>query len=141
MFEYPGPGIQLFQLSDPPFLPGRSDKRISTVLNVFLNSQVSLLSWWERRAAETLFGEIPASSFEESLRHFLAAEELRPSGWKENRLFIAKCHIQLDDPSSAATWLDKAASASVTTPDVRWSFFLCILLFCVFSSIQYIPQD
>ena len=80
--------------------------------------QVSQLSWLERRAAATLFGEVPSSNFEEALKHFQAAEELRPSGWKENRLFIAKSLIQLSNYNTAAVWLQRAFDAPIITPDV-----------------------
>ncbi|KAK7076822.1 Regulator of Microtubule Dynamics, partial [Halocaridina rubra] len=79
--------------------------------------EVSQLSWLERQAAATLFGEVPSSSFEEALDHFQAAEKLRPKGWKENRLFIAKCNIQLGDYRSAALWLQQAFDAPIVTPD------------------------
>ncbi|XP_064122679.1 regulator of microtubule dynamics protein 1-like isoform X1 [Macrobrachium nipponense] len=79
--------------------------------------EVSQLSWLERRAAATLFGEVPSSSFEEALQHFQAAEELRSSGWKENRLFIAKCYIQLSNYIAAASWLQRAFDAPIITPD------------------------
>ncbi|XP_068239344.1 regulator of microtubule dynamics protein 1-like isoform X2 [Palaemon carinicauda] len=79
--------------------------------------EVSQLSWLERRAAATLFGEVPSSNFEEALQHFQAAEELRASGWKENRLFIAKCYIQLSNYSAAASWLNRAFEAPIISPD------------------------
>ncbi|KAG7159566.1 Regulator of microtubule dynamics protein 3-like [Homarus americanus] len=79
--------------------------------------EVSQLSWLEKRAATALFGEVPSSTYEEALHHFTAAEMLRPSGWKENRLFVAKCHIQLNNYSTAASWLERAAVAPIITPD------------------------
>ncbi|XP_045601198.1 regulator of microtubule dynamics protein 1 [Procambarus clarkii] len=79
--------------------------------------EVSQLSWLERKAATALFGEVPSSTYEEALRHFLAAEELKSSGWKENRLFVAKCHIQMSNYSAASTWLERASKAPVVTPD------------------------
>lgn len=48
----------------------------------------------------------------------MAAEELRPTDWKENRLFIAKCNIQLGNFSVASTWLRQAADVPIITPDV-----------------------
>lgn len=79
--------------------------------------EVSQLSWLERRAATTLFGEVPSATYEEALLHFLAAEELRPSGWKENLLFIAKCHIQMNNYSAASNWLERASRVLVVTPE------------------------
>lgn len=68
--------------------------------------------------AAALFAEVPSATFEETLEHFMAAEKLRPSGWKENRLFIAKCYILMNDFSLASAWLEQAASAPSVTPDV-----------------------
>lgn len=79
--------------------------------------EVAQLSWLERRVAAALFAEVPSATFEETLEHFMAAEKLRPSGWKENRLFIAKCYILMNDFSLASAWLEQAASAPSVTPD------------------------
>lgn len=79
--------------------------------------EVAQLSWLERRAAAALFGEVPSSTYEEALHHFLAAEELGPCGWKENRLFVAKCQIQMNSIMDAAIWLEQAATASVRSPN------------------------
>ena len=43
--------------------------------------------------ASTLFASPPSASLPEAITHFLQAEKLKPDGWKENRLFIAKCFI------------------------------------------------
>jgi hypothetical protein len=40
---------------------------------------------------------LPSASLPEAIDHFLQAERLKPDGWKENRLFIAKCHIGLGE--------------------------------------------
>lgn len=79
--------------------------------------EVAQLSWLERKVAAALFAEVPSSTFEEALEHFRAAEKLRPSGWKENRLFIAKCYILMNDFSLASAWLEQAAAAPSVTPD------------------------
>ncbi|XP_047477853.1 regulator of microtubule dynamics protein 1-like [Penaeus chinensis] len=79
--------------------------------------EVSQLTWLERKVAKTIFGNVPSSTFSEALHHFMAAEELRPTGWKENRLFIAKCNIQLGNFSVASTWLKQAADSPFITPD------------------------
>lgn len=79
--------------------------------------EVSQLTWIERKVAKTIFGNVPSSTFSEALHHFMAAEELRPTGWKENRLFIAKCNIQLGNFSVASTWLKQAADSPFITPE------------------------
>lgn len=76
--------------------------------------------------AAALFAEVPSSTFEEALEHFMAAEKLRPSGWKENRLFIAKCYILMSDFSLASAWLEQAASAPSVTPDVGCGRYLSV---------------
>ena len=43
--------------------------------------------------AATLFASPPSASLPEAIQHFLQAERLKPDGWKENRLFLAKCYI------------------------------------------------
>lgn len=81
--------------------------------------EVSQLSWIERKMASTLFANPPEASLPEAIDHFLTAESLKPDGWKENRLFIAKCHIGLGDYISAVTWLDKADAIPIASTDVR----------------------
>lgn len=81
--------------------------------------EVSQLSWIERKMAATLFADPPSSSLPEAIQHFLQAERLKPDGWKENRLFIAKCHIGLGDYNQAMIWLDKADSIPLASEDVR----------------------
>ena len=58
-----------------------------------VTSSVVQLSWIERKMAATLFASPPSASLPEAVTHFLQAERLKPDGWKENRLFIAKCFI------------------------------------------------
>ena len=68
--------------------------------------------------AATLFADPPTSTMEEARDHFLAAEDLKPDGWKENRQFLAKCFISLKDYKTAVEWLDKADALTVNNPDV-----------------------
>eukprot|EP00092_Neocalanus_flemingeri_P029756 GFUD01032304.1.p1 GENE.GFUD01032304.1~~GFUD01032304.1.p1 ORF type:complete len:425 (+),score=92.78 GFUD01032304.1:53-1327(+) len=81
--------------------------------------EVSQLSWIERKMASTLFASPPSASLPEAIDHFLQAERLKPDGWKENRLFIAKCHIGLGEYNQAVIWLDKADSIPLASQDVR----------------------
>ena len=71
--------------------------------------------------AATLFADPPDATMEEARDHFMAAEELKPDGWKENRQFLAKSYIQLKDFPAALHWLDQANDLPVNNPDV--SFF------------------
>ena len=50
---------------------------------------------------------------------FTQAERLKPEGWKENRLFLAKCYIGLWDYATAVAWLDRADAIPMAMPDVR----------------------
>lgn len=79
--------------------------------------EVAELSWWERKMASTLFADPPNATMEEAKDHFMAAEELKPDGWKENRQFLAKSCIHLKDYSAALHWLDMANELPVKNPD------------------------
>jgi len=81
--------------------------------------EVSQLSWVERKMAATLFAAPPAASLPEAVEHFLRAEQLRPAGWKENRLFLAKCSIGQGEYNQAVIWLDRADSIPSASQDVR----------------------
>jgi len=81
--------------------------------------EVSQLSWIERKMAATLFAAPPTASLPEAVQHFLQAEKLKPEGWKENRLFLAKCYIGLGDYPTAVAWLDRADAIPMAMPDVR----------------------
>jgi len=79
--------------------------------------EVAELSWWERKMAATLFADPPVATMEEAREHFVAAETLKPDGWIENRQFLAKCNINLQDYGTAINWLDKAIELPVKNPD------------------------
>merc|ERR1712013_723158 len=86
-----------------------------------LDSLLQSASWIERKMATTLFASPPSASLPEAIDHFLQAERLKPDGWKENRLFIAKCHIGLGDYNQAVIWLDKADSIPLASQDDKVS--------------------
>merc|ERR1719479_36287 len=79
--------------------------------------EVAELSWWERKMAATLFADPPTASMEEAKDHFTAAETLKPGGWIENRQFLAKCCINLQDYETGLSWLDQANELPVKNPD------------------------
>lgn len=85
--------------------------------------EVAELSWLERKMAAVLFADPPSSTMEEAKDHFLAAEKLKPDGWKENRQYIAKCYIQMGEIKTAVEWLEKASVLPINNPDVS-----CLLL-------------
>ncbi|XP_059486709.1 regulator of microtubule dynamics protein 1-like [Neocloeon triangulifer] len=81
--------------------------------------EVANLSWLERSVASSLFQAPPSGTFDSALQHFLKADELRGESnpWKENKLFIAKCHIQLNNLAEAVRWLDSATAVSNTSAE------------------------
>lgn len=79
--------------------------------------EVATLSWIERKLAGTLFAEPPNATYPEAIEDFMKAESLSPAPWKENRLLLAKCHINQGNYSEAVSWLDCAAEVPVVTPD------------------------
>jgi len=70
---------------------------------------VALLSWMERKVANTLFGNVPESTFIEARENFMQVEKMKPGEWIDNMLYIAKCYIQEKKFTDAISWLDKAA--------------------------------
>ncbi|KAK4300678.1 hypothetical protein Pmani_027132 [Petrolisthes manimaculis] len=79
--------------------------------------EVSQLHWSMRHVGRALYGEIPTSTIEEALGYFQAAENLTPNGWKENRIFLAKCHLQLKNKEMCIQYLELAKEVPIITPD------------------------
>jgi len=44
---------------------------------------------------------------------------MKPEGWKENRLFIAKCHIGLSNYPEAVSWLQRADAIPLASEEYR----------------------
>ena len=97
-----------------PILPPSSKKNL--IKSLWSLNHYWLVLFWQ---AITRFSSPPESTVPEAIDHFLTAENLKPEGWKENRLFIAKCYIAMGDYAQAVTWLDKADSIPLASPDVR----------------------
>lgn len=70
--------------------------------------------------ASSLFQAPPNGTFEGALVHFLTAEKYRgdDNPWKDNKLFVAKCHVQLNNLPEAIKWLDLAAAVPSKSADV-----------------------
>ncbi|XP_033127762.1 regulator of microtubule dynamics protein 3-like [Anneissia japonica] len=79
--------------------------------------EVAMLSWWEKRAAQAIYGSLPESTIDEALSNFLKAEEIDPGFYNANALMIAKCYIQKREYTKVAGWLDKAISIGGETAD------------------------
>ncbi|XP_052271145.1 regulator of microtubule dynamics protein 1-like isoform X2 [Dreissena polymorpha] len=96
---------------------------------------VYMLSWIERKAAATLFATPPSATIDETLTHFLKADELKPGAWKDNHLFVAKCYIEKRMYKEAVKWLvkgkqvptvsvdDKAAETEIDTLLVKYNSY------------------
>ncbi|PSN49120.1 Regulator of microtubule dynamics protein 3 [Blattella germanica] len=72
---------------------------------------------YERKLAGTFLAEPPTATYPEAIEDFLMAENLSPKPWKENRLLIAKCHINQGNYTEGVVWLDRAAEVPVISPD------------------------
>lgn len=70
--------------------------------------QVSAMTWFERKAAATLFGEPPSATYQETLALFEKAEQYSSEGWKSNLLMIAKTHQKLGNSSKYRHFLQVA---------------------------------
>lgn len=96
--------------------------------------------------AGTLFAEPPTATMEEAKAHFLAAERLKPDGWKENRQFLAKTNIKLGEFQEAVSWLDKAIDMPCKNPDVSTRrqighlFHELLLLLLIESSTHFLLE-
>ncbi|CAH1408215.1 unnamed protein product [Nezara viridula] len=93
-----------------------SDPTLHYLLGRFLY-EVASLSWVERKVATTLFGEVPYTTYPEAVQSLTKAEELSVNPWKENRLLLAKCYIQMGEYAEAVYWLDKADDVETITKE------------------------
>ncbi|CAG0894819.1 unnamed protein product [Darwinula stevensoni] len=78
--------------------------------------EVSQLSFIERSVASTLFAAPPTATVEESLASLMEAERLFENPWKENKLYIAKCHIGSREFALAAKHLKEGLAMPSTSP-------------------------
>jgi tetratricopeptide (TPR) repeat protein len=70
--------------------------------------EVAKLSWLERKLAATLFGAPPEATYEDAVKRFKEADELKPD-WKCNNFYMAKSYINLKNYKEAIKLLDLAA--------------------------------
>lgn len=77
--------------------------------------EVAGTPWYMRKAAQLIFSEVPSSSYEEALGHFLKAEEVRPNYYSRNFLMIGKCFLQLNKKNDAVCYLRQARDFSPKT--------------------------
>ncbi|KAF7634301.1 TPR_REGION domain-containing protein [Meloidogyne graminicola] len=74
---------------------------------------VSGLSWFERKAAATLFAEPPKATYDEAINDFLAVYKLKPE-WIENLVFLAKCYLAKKEKDEAVKYLKIAVENTGT---------------------------
>lgn len=67
--------------------------------------QVADLSWYQRKIAAIIFGEPPASSFQEALTYFENAEKVDPNFYSHNLLMLAKTYLKLNNKEQAMKYL------------------------------------
>ncbi|XP_029838753.2 regulator of microtubule dynamics protein 1 isoform X1 [Ixodes scapularis] len=70
--------------------------------------EVAATPWYVRKAGQLIFSEIPTATYEEALKHFLKAEEVRPNYYSRNFLMIAKTLIELKRNDDAVSYLHRA---------------------------------
>jgi len=79
--------------------------------------EVASISWATAKVAAALFSTPPSSTYDEALRHLLAAEEIQPGFYKKNQLLIAKALVRKGNTDEACRWLDAAAALPVLNAD------------------------
>lgn len=78
--------------------------------------EVASLTWLERKAAATLYGEPPEATYEEALASFMAVQKLRRD-WKSNHTFIAKTYVAMKKYHEAMKWVDSGLAIPVQTDE------------------------
>uniref|UniRef100_A0A1B6GZ04 Regulator of microtubule dynamics protein 2 n=1 Tax=Cuerna arida TaxID=1464854 RepID=A0A1B6GZ04_9HEMI len=81
------------------------------------NFEVAKLSWIEQKVASSLFGAVPEVSMEAAIKSLLEAERLSENGWKENRLLLARCYLEISNFEEALDWLNKAKELPVLSSE------------------------
>eukprot|EP00039_Didymoeca_costata_P010153 m.136115 g.136115 ORF g.136115 m.136115 type:complete len:243 (+) comp14723_c0_seq1:189-917(+) len=75
------------------------------------------IDWFSRKIANTLFGTLPETSYEEALGHFQKAEDISPNTWMSNMVYIGKCHYQLNNIPDAKAIVEAAMKLTVKNAD------------------------
>jgi len=79
--------------------------------------EVYMLKWYERKIASALFETPPTATVQEALENFKKAQRFSKKKWKENVLFIARCHIENREYNSALIYLEEASSIALINSD------------------------
>lgn len=69
--------------------------------------EIADLPWYQRKIANTIFGKVPESSFEDALIYFEKAENVEPMFYSHNLLLIGKTYLKLDKKNEAIKYLKK----------------------------------
>lgn len=78
--------------------------------------QIANLSWIERKVANTLFGQVPAVTLKDAVKHLRKAYELK-SDWKENILYLAKCSIELKETAAGRNLIEEGIALPIRGED------------------------
>ncbi|XP_066592495.1 regulator of microtubule dynamics protein 1-like [Prorops nasuta] len=69
--------------------------------------EVTSLSWIQRKMAATFFSEPPSATFDDAIESFKQAEKFASKPHLENRLFLSKSYIAINQFEEAVFWLKK----------------------------------
>ncbi|CAI5440767.1 unnamed protein product [Caenorhabditis angaria] len=72
------------------------------------------LSWFERKGASVLYGELPKATIEDAMNDFEAAYESKPD-WIENIFYLSKCYLSKKDKAKAKNYLKQAVNLPTET--------------------------
>lgn len=78
--------------------------------------EILSLSWIQRKIANTFAGGTEEVNYPNALRYFERAHELKPD-WKENILFITRCHLALKNLEQAALFCEKGIAVISISED------------------------
>lgn len=79
-------------------------------------SEVSNLSWLEKKLASSLFAQVPETSADEALQSLLQAYKIKPE-WKQNIYYICKTLISLKRTKEATEWIEKGLACKIDDDD------------------------
>lgn len=91
------------------------------------SSEVSNLTWLEKRLAATLYSNVPEATANEALASLLRAYELRPE-WKQNIYYISKTLLNMKRKDEAFIWLEKGLVLPVDDEDDQMTHDKLLLL-------------
>ncbi|KAK6644940.1 hypothetical protein RUM43_001216 [Polyplax serrata] len=79
--------------------------------------EIANTSWWERKMAAALLGELPSFTYSDAIKDLQRSEELSPTPSKQCRLLLAKCYVGEGKYETAIEHLDSAKGLPVATKE------------------------